>query len=113
MMTSRGRWRRSLACESGCFLIAIIDVSAVRRSCRLRWYVALQGRQRAIVAARHLNAGASPVLHELPGIALELDRRRPLARRARPGGTVVLSLQRHAETFLFTGRQRRRLCLLP
>src|SRR5260370_17779217 len=102
MMTSRGRWRRSLACESGCFLIAIIDVSAFRRSCRLRWYVALQGRQRAIVAARHLNAGASPVLHELPGIALEVDRRRPLPRRARPGGTVLPPLPFHPETFFFT-----------
>src|SRR5260221_1014630 len=83
MMTSRGRWRRSLACESGCFLIAIIDVSAFRRSCRLRWYVALQGRQRAIVAARHLNIGASTVLHELPGIALVVVLPRTLSQCAR------------------------------
>src|SRR5260370_34830558 len=99
MMQSRGRWRRSLACESGCLLITIIDVSAFRRSCRLRWYVALQGRQRAIVDARHLNAGASPVLHELTGIALEVDRRRPLAQRARPGDTIVLPHHLHPVTF--------------
>src|SRR5260370_8724844 len=44
MMTSRGRWRRSLPRESGCFLIAIIDVSAFRRRSRFRSYFPLHAR---------------------------------------------------------------------
>jgi len=41
-----------------------------------------QRRERARAAARHLYAGAGAMLHELPGVALEVDGRSALTRRA-------------------------------
>ena len=41
-----------------------------------------QRRERARAAARHLYAGAGAVLHELPGVVLEVDGRSALTRRA-------------------------------
>src|ERR1700744_5243262 len=62
-------------------------------------------RERASPAAGHLNAGASAVFHELPGIALEVDGRSALTRRTRPRGAVVLTSQSDAVALLFVSGQ--------
>jgi len=59
--------------------------------------------ERAVLAARQLDAGAGAALDEFPGIALEVGGGGTLARRARAGGAIVLALQRHAKAFLLMG----------
>jgi hypothetical protein len=70
------------------------------RPARLDWL------ERAGLAVRKLDAGAGAALHELPGVALEVDGRGALAGRAGAGGAIVLALQRDAEALLLVGRGR-------
>ena len=95
----------SAACESVNLVTAFILSPPSGRSLTLtRVDRASQRRERARVAAWHLYAGASAMLHELPGVALEVDGRGALTRRSRPRRTVVLTLQRDAEAFFLVGR---------
>ena len=64
----------------------------------------LSGLQRTVATVRQDDAGARAVLHELPGVGLEIDRRGSLAGRARPSRAIVLALEGDAEAlFLMSG----------
>src|SRR5262249_25278320 len=56
--------------------------------------------ERAVFAARQVDAGAGATLDELPGVALEIGCRGALAGRAGTCGAVVLTFQRNAEALL-------------
>src|SRR5689334_14407490 len=56
--------------------------------------------ERTSLAIRQLDAGAGATLHELPGVALEIHGRSPLAGRAGARGAVVLAFQRDAKALL-------------
>ena len=61
----------------------------------------LSGLQRTVATVRQDDAGARAVLHELPGVGLEIDRRGSLAGRARPSRAIVLALEGDAEALFF------------
>ena len=62
------------------------------------------GLQRAVLAVRGHDAGASATQHELPCVALEIRGRCALTGRSGPGRAVVLALERNAKTFLLMRR---------
>src|SRR5262245_21928044 len=59
--------------------------------------------QGTVFAVGKFDAGARSALDELPSVALEIDRRRSLAGRARPRRTIVLALEGDAKAFLLLG----------
>src|ERR1700758_2792893 len=82
--------------------MAFMVVSALR-------YWLLNRGQRAVLAARNLDARAGAGTNELPGIPLEINGRGALAGRARAGGAIVLPLEGDAVALLLPGG-RRRVC---
>src|SRR5258706_15823307 len=58
----------------------------------------LRCSERTGLAARHLGGSTGAVLDELPGIALKIGGRGALARRSRSRRTIILALERDAET---------------
>src|SRR6478752_5218774 len=87
--------------------IAVVMVSL--RSSLLSWSRrrASDRLERALLAARQLDAGAGAALDEFPRIALEVSGRGALAGRARSGRAIVLALQGDAEAFFLFGRDGR------
>src|SRR5215472_6928463 len=70
----------------------------------LRQSLALNRRQRAVLATRNRDVRAGAATDELPGVALEIDGRGALARGAGSGGAVVLALKGDAVAFHLAGR---------
>ena len=79
-------------------MIAFIVFSAFRQV-----LIGLQRGRRAGLAARYLDGSAGAVLDELPGIALEIHGRGPLAGRSWSCRTIILPLERYAEAFVLVG----------
>lgn len=58
-----------------------------------------------MLSAGHVDARAGAATNEFPGVALEIDRRRPLAGRAGTGSAVILALEGNAVALLLVSRR--------
>src|ERR1019366_2729998 len=96
-----GKRRRRSGRTSPLRKMAFMVVSALRQ------LLALSRGQRAVLATRNRDAGASAAKNELPGIALEISGRGALAGRAGAGGAIVLPLEGDAVALLLPGSCRR------